>query len=352
MKYILILFIILGIVGAVELPVLTNGTTTDNPTFQDQQEPTEQTAGIAAWHYLKEMSAQTRENARIELILNANSSPGAEELAHQIEELWNQREFESALSLFPQLEKLTDILEMAIGITWRTPIVAQEQGDWANDVRIGTRDSIYVNAFDIHRASGNLFVILLYQSGSYYYWSVNLSTNGGSTWAETYQWNATYKINHISATVLDNHCFVAYIGNSGQTDARLRQFKVTDGQPENFSNGQPYITVFTTAGDSIREVALTSNQDFFNNRLYFFFLCNNGDLHYFWSDAQAVFWNEIATYISDADRGLDASCNEGYASYFVIASYINTSNQVKVITRNPGKSFQRESGEIGLSGNR
>ncbi len=351
-RYALIMFLVLGIVEAVELPESATGKPNDNPAIQDQQEQTVRSADVAIWQYLNNMGLETKKNAEIELSLGNNASPAAQNMVNQIEDLWNRGDFESALSLFPQLERLTDIRELSIGITWRKPIIVKEKNKWSNDVRIGTRDSIYVNVLDIHRASGNLFAILLYRSGPNYYWSVNLSTNGGSTWAETFQFGAAYRINDLSATVVDTHCFVAYTGGTGQTDARLRQFKVTNGLAENFSNGRPYINVFSVAGDSIKEVALTSNQDGLNNRLYYFAICYSGTLHFLWDDPQAVSWTDVDTYITDADRGLDASFNEGYERYYLIASYINTSNQVKVIAKNPGKSAQNESGNFKPASNR
>jgi hypothetical protein len=216
---------------------------------------------------------------------------------------------------------------MTIGNAWRTPVPTRNDSRWANDIRIGTRDSIYLNVLDVHRATGNLFAILCFEQGSNYYWSVNFSTNGGSDWSETYYWSAVYPI-WIDASVLANHCYVAY---SYGLYARIRRFTATTGSAENFNNGSAYITLFTTTTpDSLKEVALTSNQDQLDNRLYYLSLTTLGNLRYLWSDTAAVNWTEVLTGISNADRGLDATCNESGADYFLYSSYIDKSNTLRV----------------------
>jgi hypothetical protein len=86
----------------------------------------------------------------------------------------------------------------------------------------------------------------------------------------------------------------------------------------------------TTTPDSLKEVALTSNQDQLDNRLYYLSLTTLGNLRYLWSDTAAVNWTEVLTGISNADRGLDATCNESGADYFLYSSYIDKSNTLRV----------------------
>ncbi|HIE05398.1 MAG TPA: T9SS type A sorting domain-containing protein [bacterium (Candidatus Stahlbacteria)] len=282
------------------------------------------------WEGLEQMTESERMNSSIEIELGTNSSKEAEAVARRIEQLWNSGRYEDALSLFPELAEIVDGGEIAIGNTWRTPVPTREGSDWGNDVRVGNQDSIYVNDLDIHRASGNLFAILLYPQGSAYYWSVNFSTDGGATWNETFTFGASYQINWVDASVLANHCYVAYIVGTNQDGGRLRRFRVSDGQPEDFNNGQAFITVFTLASGAIEEVNLTSNQDFFNNRLYYMSLTSTDELKYFWDDTGAVSWSEVNTGVTDADRGLDACTNEDYGTYFLLASYLTTSDQIKI----------------------
>jgi hypothetical protein len=133
------------------------------------------------------MSLKDRQNAQISVDLEVKANLQAVNTARQIENLWNSERFEEALALFPELEKNTDMNQIEIGISWRTPVpTTAPPTDWAEDVRIGNRDSVYLVSLDIHRASDNLFALLVNYDSLDYWWSVNFSTDGGATWSETY----------------------------------------------------------------------------------------------------------------------------------------------------------------------
>jgi hypothetical protein len=68
------------------------------------------------------------------------------------------------------------------------------------------------------------------------------------------------------------------------------------------------------------------------------------NLVYFWADnidTAAPIWVEIATGVSDAWRGLDASWNTDYTSYYVFLSYISSknSNPIMVLRLHTGDYF-------------
>ncbi len=298
----------------------------------DRDESRPVIAGQPVWHVLVKMTAAERSNSQIELILEKNASQAALQKAADIQSLWNNGRFQEALVKFPELENLTNIDEMAIGNAWRNPVPTESGSQWGTDVRIGNRDSVLVSVLDIHRATGNLFAVLLVQGdGATSRWDVYLSTDGGNTWSETYDWIAGYQINDISASIVANHCFVAYTRGSTQDQANLRRLRATDGQVEDFSNGEPFITLFTTtAPEEIKEVSLCSNQDYYNDRLYYAALTSTGSLRYFWDDPQAISWAEVATAVTAADRGLDISANENFSTHFGWISYIDQANNVKI----------------------
>jgi len=343
-KYVLTLLICiipLAMADEFKFEPSTPGTT---PAIQDLDQPQQTLAPEPVWKGLERMTTAERENSFIELILELNASEQALQMADRIEDLWNSGSFEEALTLFPTLGTLTDINEMSIGNAWRTP-VPTSGSDWGADVRVGNRDSITVCELDIHRASSNLFAVVLYRQGSQYQWTMNLSVNGGSNWSETYMWWANYPLFNVSAAVAANHCYVAY--GSGSLSARIRRFRATDAQSDTFPNGAANIVVFsTTSPDTVKEVILRSNQDFYNNRLYYVALTNQGDLVYYWDDVNAISWTEVITGISNADRGLDASCNEGYAEYFLLVSYYDTGNNVHVAGRPEVLLNPTESGSV------
>ena len=347
-KYLLILLICvipLAMADEFKFEPSTPGTT---PVIQDWVQPQPILAPEPVWKGLERMTAAERENSSIELILEPNASGQALQMARSIENLWNNGSFEQALALFPTLGMLTDISEMAIGNVWRTPVPTSEP-EWGADVRVGNRDSIFINVLDIHRVSSNLFAVMLYQQGSQYQWTINISLNGGSNWSETYQWWANYQMNSLSATVAANHCYVAFGRGSSQDQAFLARYRASDGQQDTFPGGATWVTAFTTTSpEQITEVAITSNQDFFNNRLYYLAITNQNNLLYYWDDVNAVSWTEVVTGITNADRGLDACCNEGYADYFLLTSYYDTGNTVHVAGR---ASTLRISSECGSAAN-
>lgn len=300
------------------------------------------------WSSLENMPYDRRANSEIELVLESNASYEALEGARDIDKSWNDGQYTRAIQLFDQLSELTDIDEISIGVTWRNPLETLEQPDWDTDVRIGNRDSIYVTALDIHNVTGNLFAVVLFQGdGNTSKWAVNFSTDGGASWSETYSWWASYQINSLSATVIANHCYVAFPQGTGQDDAFLYRFDAIDGQQEDFGNGSSYITVFsTTLPESILEVVITSNQDAYNNRLYYFGLTSSGVIRYCWDDQNALTWDEVFTGIWDADRGLDACFNQESSSYYLSVSYIGQDDYLNIMGRGSTLQGNVESGLV------
>lgn len=329
----------------------TETTPVGTPVKSDRVEEEPFIISEPVWKGLEQMTQEERENSEISLILEKEASEQAQQLAQRIENLWNSGEFEEALLLFPELEPLTDINEMAIGNAWRTPVPTEYESRWGDDVRIGNRDSVLVNVLDIHRATGNLFTILLLQGdGNTNRWDVYHSTDSGVTWNETYDWWANYQINSLSATVVASHCYVAFSRGSSQDQAFLYRFKATDGIREDFPNGSSFITVFTTTSpEEIQEVAITSNQDSYDNRLYYLAITSQGNLILYWDNQDAISWDEVLTGISNADRGLDACWNAGFAEYFVLSSYIDTDDILKIVGWKSAKLKANESGATGFA---
>ncbi len=287
------------------------------------------------WLTLQTMTLAERQNALIDIELFGETLNRASALAERIENLWNnEASYAEALRLFDELGRLVDFRRIALGISWRRPIETTDLPTWGTDIRIGVHDSINLAHLDIHRASGNLFVVLQYQSGSNHSWSMNFSTNNGNTWAETFTWNTYLRIPDLGMAVVSNNCFVSYFSNASPFDARLRKFSATTGAPESFSGGSSFITVFSTAApDSMREVELVSNQDDFSTNLYYLAISHSGTLHYYWDTSPFETWNQVATSITNAERGLDACWNEGYSSRFLWVSYYDNTDNLRIAAR-------------------
>ncbi len=203
---------------------------------------------------------------------------------------------------------------------------------WGNDVRIGNKDSIFYVSYDIHRQSGNLFTALVYHTGSITEGYGYFSSNGGTSWIANPIFGGGYIQDlRVSVSALRNHFYVAFTFGSGRQIINLKRFRTSDGVQENFNNGAQYIEIFTTnPGDSIKEIALVSDQDFENYWMNLFVITTNGSLRYFYSDTAGINWSEIATGVSNAKRGLDACTNEGYSDYYAWATYISNADSIEI----------------------
>jgi hypothetical protein len=286
------------------------------------------------WQKLAQMDLMQRANARIEIGLNADLPESATSIARNIEELWNSGRSEEAIARFADLQPLMNIDEIGIGIAWRIPVTAKRENStvlWDSDIQINNQDSVYATALCSHRASGNLFVVLLLQDGNWTSLSVNHSTDEGMSWSETYYWISPDPMVFVGAAVVGNNCYVVF---PYQNSARLKCFDVTDGHAGQFPDSSTYATIFTAQSpDSIKEVSLVSNQDALNNRLYCLAITSQGRLRYFWANQEALDWSEVSTGISNADRALDASFNESFTNYYLFISYIDQTDKLSVFGR-------------------
>jgi len=290
------------------------------------------------WTKLARMTPAERANARIGIELAANATREALALARTVEANWNDGRYDDALAGFESLARLTDPAEMAIGCSWRTPVSTMHTVLWGSDVQIGNRDSVRLVSLDVHRATGNLFAVLMFDGdGDTSSWTMNFSNDSGRTWSETYLWWADYSLNSLSASVLADYCYIAFGRFSAQNLADLYRCKASDGTQDTFSNGLSHITVFNAVSpDSVKEVALTSNQDYYNNRLYYMAITTAGNLKSFWADTGAISWTAIATSVSDADRGLSATTNALYDTLYFWASYYDKADNVRIDALEPG----------------
>ncbi|MEN9979312.1 MAG: T9SS type A sorting domain-containing protein [candidate division WOR-3 bacterium] len=335
MKLIAVL-LIATVAAAQELPVVfpVAGEHTADRSDAGQDITRQPAVPVPAWHRLAQLTSAERTNACISVELPAAASNEALELARLIQETWNNGNFEHALNLFEELSRLVNPQFISIGCSWREPIPTIGT-DWGNDVRVGNRDSIYCIQLDIHRASGNLLAVLAYTEGGTWYWSMNISTNGGTSWSETFTWWAGFPVLAVNAAVLGADCYVSYEHAPNHSILRLRRCYASNGAEHLFQGGQNFVTVAEYSGaDSIFQTAICSNQDFYDNRLYILPLLYSGKIHYYWDDTSAVSWDSTPDPgITDALHGIDATCNEGYDSTFIWFSYVATDNNVKIVGR-------------------
>ena len=297
---------------------------------RNQAASQKQTAPTPARLMLEQMSPAQRANSRISVELESSDAE-ALALGREVERLWNGGEYDDALAQFGTLEARVGAGRVAIGNSWRTPVPTLKTELWDADVRIGNRDSLMELAFDTQISSGNLFAVL--RSGVSSVYAVCMSSDGGSSWSETYAWTGYGVLPSVDAAVLADFLYVAYSDpGDDPTAVRVRRFGCSDGSSVNFNNGLSFVVACTLAvGDTMREVSLVSNQHGYNNRLYITTLVSDGSVLWGWADTGAVSWTKVATGITTgALHGLDATENQGFDSTFHFFSYYDATDSLRI----------------------
>lgn len=281
-------------------------------------------AGVAA-DRLSAMDQATRENAVIDLEWIGAHTEGMT----QAEYLWNSGKYAEAISAVEALE--SEMGDMCLGISWRKPIET-EGPKWGTDVQV-TGSGYDVSKVELVKAMGNnnLFVVAYGTGGGWNYnWWTYISTNGGTSWSETYEWGAAYAFYDVNAAEYDNgYVYIAY--GSGM-DVRVRRIDETTGAMDG-SFG--YKTVHTTT-DTVVNVNAEPNRTG-SGELYIASIDRSGALLYSWSSDGGSSWNAANPTISDAEGGLDM--DYGWISgsqHYLWLSYINTSDQLCAAARIAG----------------
>ncbi|MBN2465033.1 hypothetical protein JXD38_05360 [candidate division WOR-3 bacterium] len=315
---------------------------------RDRLQPDREKAPSPASLFLERMSQAERKNSRISIEFTS-SDPQLVALGQEVERLWDGGQFDEALAQLASLE--ARVGPVAVGNSWRTPVPTLETNLWDTDVRIGNRDSLMELSFDTHLSSGNLYAVLRHGAKSAYY--VNMSTDGGNSWNETFYWNGSSVLPSVDAAALANHLYVTYSDpGDDPRQVRIRRFRWNDGAEDTFSTGAEWVAACTlAAGDTVRELSLVANQHGYNNRLYITTLVNDGSVQWSWDDANAVSWLDAATGItSGAYSGLDATENQGFDSTYMFFSYYDTSDTLRIYGKTEDNFTRRYSRPVGNAG--
>jgi hypothetical protein len=282
------------------------------------------------WQRLDDMSIEDRENASIQFeYFNALSPEEIHEI-RRIENLWSHGNFSAAIGSLRRLEDSGD-MHLAMGVNWKEPrpLTLTSGGP---DGRIDVDGLLLESSLDFDPVTEHLFAVLRRGGSTNPRWTVNISFDNGLSWKETYAWGEVDGVVDLDAAVIGDYLYVGYgtkYTSSPFSSARIRRFYTENGIRDYFYH---FKDVFDK-GIVIEEIALATNVDFWNNRIYFFAILEDHSLVFFWSDETGETWSEISTGITDAHFGLDATCNEDYADNFVMVSYIDTSDRVKVALR-------------------
>jgi hypothetical protein len=296
-------------------PAIREGRSVPSSDVEDAIETATTHAPI--WEMLQGLDQAEKENASLQLEVGTDLDAATMDGVRNVESLWNSGAFAEAIEGLKALE--TGGLAVAAGLSWKTPQPV-EPADWGGDVRISTRDHILETHLDSDAETGNLFAVLRMAEN----WAISISTNGGQTWQETFYWTGGPVVD-VSAAVVDDYLFIGYAADDGAgvNKGRMRRAFVSNGA---IDSGYFWVEVFDK-GVGIAEIALCTNADFLDNRVYYYAILANNSLVFFWDDPAAVSWAEISTGVTDAMSGLDATWHEGYTGspdYWLYASYIGS----------------------------
>jgi|GEM_PF-5358039 len=302
------------------------------PATDTDRAPRAQAVFAPIWSRLDKLALTDKENAVLQLEVASDLDTDTLNEVKSVESLWNSGMYAGAMEALQTLE--AGGVAVAAGISWKTPKAVGLEGlTWfEGDVRIGAREDIMESHLDFDAETGNLFAVLRYHdpASSNYYWSVNISTNNGQTWQETYEWWASFEIKDASAAVVADYLYVGYVHDTTFDSARIRRCSVSDGQ---IDGSYGWHEVFDSAGDPIKEIALVTNTDSWDNRVYYLAILDSNALKWYWTDQDGgtgtLPWFEVATGVNHASHGLDATWNEGYQTgslYHLYVSFVSTNS--------------------------
>jgi len=268
-------------------------------------------------YMLEHMTPDQKENAIIQLECDEE----AREKAKTIEKLWNSGKYEEAISF---LKNSSELQDAGLGIAWKAPIKTSIK--WGDDVLVSMHDSVKIIDMDMDNTTGHLFAVTAYDTGTTRRWSLNISSDTGRTWLETYNWGSGAIL--VDCAVLGDFVYVAYSTNTGV--GRIRRFYTSDGSDDFIYY---YKTVIDEEAD-IRDIALTSDADYSTpHYLLYFAIMDNDSLRLYWSDTAATTWNTFNPPVGNASRALDACVAFITISPYRVmwASFIGTDNKVYTV---------------------
>jgi hypothetical protein len=264
---------------------------------------------------LEDLSAYEKSNAVIDIECDEENM----EQADLIEETWNGGDYEEAIEL---LKNSTQLENAAIGIQWKEPVKTSSMR-WAGDIRVGNKNSIMEIDLDVDNSTGHLFALIKYESSGSR-WAVNISTDTGKTWTETYTWGSNTV--GVDGAVFGDYFYSAY--STEENVGTIRRFNTSDGALDVTYSHKTVID----EGVGLREIILISSSGSLNiQQMYYFAIMENNALRLYCTDddTSATSWYTFNPSVGDASRGLDACFAAPDNKLW--ASYIGTDNETYCI---------------------
>ncbi len=315
----------------------TEGLIEPGPEIADERETdgaSEAALEYALWEQLADLDIEQRANAVIGLELYRDAPAADRETAATIESLWNGGKYEPAIEALQVFENAGG--QLGLGIDWQVPQPIFSRG---LDVRLGgTRDTAQALSLDFDEQNGNLFSVIRWgsQTGTAA-WTMNISTDDGATWSETYSWTSSVGIIDVVGAVVDDYVYVGYVaGDTYANDGRMRRCLVSTGAVD---SGYGFYSVIDAGTNTIKDVAIATNAEDLDNRVYYLAIQSNGVLRYYWDVASdgTTFANGGSPAVANANFGLDATWDNNIfgssCGDFLFVSYAGTDGDIHVLGR-------------------
>ncbi len=318
-----------------ELPVGTpvEGTTVVSaPTrmaFRDHGAPVSMCVAGSASSRLLDLTAAQRDNATLGLVVDEQAGVAAQAAARKIEQQWSAGDHAGAIAALAGMESTLPLSTISYSIAWKSPVPSVIQGTSGTDVRVGPRDSLMGVSLDRDPVNDNLMAVLHVVKYDQEIWTINLSTDGGTTWTETYSWNAFYAINSISFTILKGNGYIAFTRGTQQDQILVYRFSTSTGSSVSWPGSVAYLTTATTTSpEKFVNVSAASNNGFsaLRNRLYVTTISSAHKVRFFFYVVDSTTANEVTTGITSAWKGLSTCYNQ--PGTFMWISYVDTLGHV------------------------
>lgn len=262
--------------------------------------------------------------------------PGNHALYRAVEEAWNRKDAGGVQAALTALEEAgLTISEFGLAFTEPRPLA----GLGVNGGPIPISDSLNVREVELvaDPNTGNLVAFLAVDtsatSTSFHILTL-LSTDGGNTWMETYDWAGLnpYKISAFYGAVSGTtFAYVADIFGTGS--ARLRRFPFATGEYDAaFGNA-----IVTTSADTLKELSAFTNDG--GSFGYFLYLHSNGEVEYRYSSLDTPSFGTYATGVTNADHGLSGTYVTGQIFPVIFAYTDATGDTLFLRWRTGGTAF-------------
>ena len=255
---------------------------------------------VGAARTLADLDAGQRRNAVISLEPFGDQAPEHLAGSAAVETLWASGSYDEAIRQLEGLE--ASGASFAVMISWKEPVAVEGVKLYYPDVRVSTRTGGQDASLDFHAGSGNIFVLVVWDSG----WTLHMSSDGGASFSETYAWSGYVAIADL--TVVGDHAWVGYShSGDGYHRAWLRRVHADTGGAD---AAYGYHEVADEGSNTMVEVKVTGNAPDFNNRIYIAYLVGETDsVEFWWDDLTGTAFNPISPSISNAQGGLDLAWN-------------------------------------------